>query len=148
MSKPIDYDALCTITRKFILEAAKAGGETPTVLDIAQLCGCQTKPVTEIFRRLEKSGRVEIIRRKNRDIRQFRIAEADQIYATKIRPASYVDNLAPAHFGARPIAMMQNRDEAERLIAMIFRGGMSERAAQKIAEQYVNPKSARAEAAE
>ena len=66
--KLLDHETICTRVRDFILDIAKKGGQTPNNLEIAEACDFPPRAVTEILKRLEAAGRLQIVRKGNYSI--------------------------------------------------------------------------------
>ena len=127
--KPLDYETICTCVRAFLLDIAKKGGQTPNNLEISKACDFPPRAATEILKRLEAAGRLRIVRRGNYSIQLFRLADGKEIVSTAFRTPKAPPMVNA--FGGGRIAAMRDRDKAEKLIAAVFRGELSEADAQE-----------------
>ena len=132
MKTELDYEDLCDRTRAYILSIAREGGQTPTGALIAEACDYTQRAVTQVLKRLESEGRLQIVRRENSSIQIFRVADGDAIRSTTHRtphPAMRV-----CEYGGGRIAGMSDRDKAEELILAVFTGELTEAEAQRRAQ--------------
>ena len=112
-----------------IYERAKAGGDTPTLKEISELCNIHVKYASIAVKALEASKRISTNRMSGRTVMHYIVGE----YRTKRKQYAPNTLMTVAEFGGGPIAALSNRDLAEDLMLKVLQGKMTLKEAESIA---------------